>query len=87
LTDRQLARTLERLRNPKPGGKVEAAQRFGVDLTLLMEQVKFSPSDRARRMQVSSSTFPTSRYMEGRLLENCGLTPQSACDSSGLDAF
>jgi hypothetical protein len=50
LTGEKLARALERLRNPKAGGKVEAAKRFGVDLTLLMEQVGLSPADRARRM-------------------------------------
>jgi len=47
LTGERLARAIERLRNPKPGGKVEAAKRFGVDLTLLMEQVKLYPADRA----------------------------------------
>jgi hypothetical protein len=50
LSGEKLARTLDRLRNPKPGGKVEAAKRFGVDVTLLMEQLKLSPADRARRM-------------------------------------
>ncbi|MBL8229125.1 MAG: hypothetical protein JNL98_11635 [Bryobacterales bacterium] len=50
LTGEDLARVVERLRNPKPGGKVEAATQFGVDVTLLIEQVKLSPADRARRM-------------------------------------
>ncbi len=50
LTSEKLARAVERLRNPKPGGKVEAARRFGVDLTLMIEQVRLSPADRARRM-------------------------------------
>lgn len=45
-----MARILERLRNPKPGGKLEAAKQFGVDISLLMEQVRLSPADRARRM-------------------------------------
>ena len=46
----ELARAIERLRNPVPGGKVEAAKEFGVDVTLLMEQLKLSPGERARRM-------------------------------------
>lgn len=50
LTDEALARVIERLRNPKPGGKVEAASQFGVDVTLLIEQLKLSPAERARRM-------------------------------------
>lgn len=45
-----LARAIERLRNPKPGGKVEAARQFGVDVTLLIEQIQISPAERARRM-------------------------------------
>ena len=50
MTDEALARVIERLQNPKPGGKVEAARQFGVDVTLLIEQLKLSPADRARRM-------------------------------------
>ena len=42
LTGSDLARAMERLRNPIAGGKVEAAREFGVDLTLLMEQIKLS---------------------------------------------
>ena len=50
LTGPQLARAIERLRNPAPGGKVEAAREFGVDLSLLVEQLKLSPAERANRM-------------------------------------
>lgn len=45
-----LARFVERLQNPSPGGKIDAARRFGVDATLLIEQIKLSPAERARRM-------------------------------------
>lgn len=41
---------MDRLRNPKPGGKVEEAVRFGVDFTLLIEQLKLSPAERADQM-------------------------------------
>jgi len=50
LTAEQLVRAEERLRHPRPGSKVEAAQRFGIDLTLLIEQLRLSPAERARRM-------------------------------------
>lgn len=50
LREAQLARTIERLRNPVPGGKAEAAVRFGIDVTLLIEQLKLEPAERARRM-------------------------------------
>lgn len=50
LTGDALARAIDRLRNPKPGGKVEAAIEFGVDVTLLIEQLKLSPAERADQM-------------------------------------
>lgn len=50
LTGEELARVIERLRNPKPGGKRKAARQLGVDVTLLIEQVSLSPADRASRM-------------------------------------
>jgi hypothetical protein len=39
-----------RLRNPRPGSRIEAAQQFGVDLTLLVENLRLSPAERVRRM-------------------------------------
>ena len=50
LTAEQLARAEERLRNPRTGSRIEASRRFGVDLTLLMEQLRLSPAERARGM-------------------------------------
>ena len=50
LTGTGLVRAIERLQNPAPGGKVEAARAFGVDVTLLIEQIKLNPAERARRM-------------------------------------
>ncbi len=50
LTGSALARAMERLQHPVPGGKVEAAKKFGVDVTLLIEQIRLSPAERARRM-------------------------------------
>jgi hypothetical protein len=51
LTEEQLARAEERLRNPRPGSKIEAAQRYGVDLTLLIENLRLTPAERAKRME------------------------------------
>ena len=61
LTGSDLARAMERLRNPIAGGKVEAARKFGVDLTLLMEQIKLSPAERARRMHALAQTAESVR--------------------------
>jgi hypothetical protein len=51
LTAAQLAQAESRLRNPRPGSRIEAAQRFGVDLTLLIDQLRLSPAERARGME------------------------------------
>jgi len=61
LTGSALARAIERLRNPKPGGKVEAAREFGVDVTLLIEQIKLSPAERAERMHALAQTAESVR--------------------------
>lgn len=41
----------ERLRNPSPGSRVEAARDFGVDLTLLIERLRRTPEERVRDLQ------------------------------------
>lgn len=41
-------RAIERLRNPKPGGKIWEAREYGVDLTLLMETLRRTPGERMR---------------------------------------
>ena len=46
----RLARAEHRLRNPRPGSRIEAAQKFGIDLTLLIEKLRLSPEERVRRM-------------------------------------
>jgi len=56
LTPAELTRAEEKLRNPPPGSRIEAARRFGVDLTLLIEQLRLSPAERVRRMEDASRT-------------------------------
>ena len=41
----------ERLRNPAPGSRVEAARDHGIDLTLLIERLRRSPEERVRDLQ------------------------------------
>lgn len=41
----------EKLRNPRPGSKIEAAQQYGVDLTLLIESLRLTPEERLRDLQ------------------------------------
>jgi hypothetical protein len=49
-TPDRLAEAENRLRHPRPGSRIEAARRFGIDLTLLIETLRLSPEQRVRRM-------------------------------------
>ena len=51
LTPEQFARAEARLLHPAPGSKIEAARKFGVDLTLLVEQLRLTPAERARKLE------------------------------------
>jgi hypothetical protein len=50
LTPEELARAEARLLNPAPGSRIEAAQKFGIDLTLLIGHLRLTPAERARQM-------------------------------------
>lgn len=41
----------EKLLNPFPGSRIEAARTHGVDLTLLIEQLRKTPEERVRNLQ------------------------------------
>jgi hypothetical protein len=43
------------LLNPVPGSRVEAARLHGVDLTLLIEQLRRTPEERLLRLQQAAS--------------------------------
>ena len=44
-------RLLEMIRNPKPGSKVAAAKQFGIDLTLNVERLCLSPTERLQKAE------------------------------------
>lgn len=46
-------RAIEKLRNPKPGGKIAAARDYGIDLTQLMERLRQTPEERSRYFEQS----------------------------------
>jgi len=46
LTPEEFERAAERLRNPAPGSRIEAAKKYGIDLTLLIEQLRLTPEER-----------------------------------------
>ncbi|MCC6329467.1 MAG: hypothetical protein IT174_13210 [Acidobacteria bacterium] len=41
----------EKLLNPKPGSKIAEAVRYGLDLTLVVENLRRTPQQRLERMQ------------------------------------
>lgn len=60
LTPEQLARAEERLLNPKPGSKIAAAKAYGIDLTLLISQLRLTPEERLRKLE--SYSIEAERY-------------------------
>ena len=47
-----MKRTIEeKLLNPTPGSKIAAAKEFGIDLTLLVENLRLTPDQRVRNLQ------------------------------------
>jgi len=50
LTPAELARAEQRLLHPAPGTRIAAAKEFGIDLTLLLDQLRLTPAERARQM-------------------------------------
>jgi hypothetical protein len=50
LTPEEFQRAAARLRNPAPGSRIEAAKKFGIDLTLLIENLRLSPAERVERL-------------------------------------
>ncbi len=57
LTPEQLARAEERLLHPAAGSRIEAARGYGVDLTLLVEQLRLTPAERARKLEMAAEAL------------------------------
>lgn len=57
LTPEEFERAAERLRNPAPGSKIEAAKKYGIDLTLLIEQLRLTPEQRLRKLESASQSL------------------------------
>jgi hypothetical protein len=43
----------DKLLHPRPGSKAAAAQEFGIDLTLLVENLRLTPQQRLEGLQIS----------------------------------
>lgn len=51
LTEEEFGRAAAKLRHPAPGSRIEAAKEFGIDLSLLIENLRLPPEQRFQRMQ------------------------------------
>ena len=55
VTPEQLRRAEECLIHPLRGSRSEAARNYGIDLTLLVEQLRLTPAERARKLERAST--------------------------------
>jgi hypothetical protein len=54
LTQEQLARAENSLLHPASGSRIEAAANYGIDMTLLVEQLRLTPAERAKKLESAS---------------------------------
>jgi hypothetical protein len=47
----------EKLLNPKPGSKIAAAKEFGIDLTLIVRQLRLTPEERLKELEQEMIVF------------------------------
>jgi hypothetical protein len=66
LTPEQLRIAEDRLRNPAPGSRIEAAKKWGVDMGLLIEQLRLTPAERAEKMESASEAVEQMRGIARR---------------------
>jgi hypothetical protein len=66
LTAEEFARAADRLRNPAPGSRMAAAQKYGVDLTLLISQLRLTPAERAERLESAAKAVKAVRGIARR---------------------
>jgi len=43
--------------HPAPGSRIEAASNYGTDLTLLVEQLRLTPAERAVKLELASTAL------------------------------
>lgn len=63
---RAMNRAEERLLNPPPGGRIEAARAHGIDLGLLVERLRRTPEERVRDLQRVAAGLDAVRGKAGR---------------------
>jgi hypothetical protein len=66
LTPEQLARAEDCLLHPASGSRTEAARNYGIDLTLLVEQLRLTPAERVRKLEAASMALERVRGIARR---------------------
>jgi hypothetical protein len=66
LTPEQLLIAEDRLRNPAPGSRIEAAKEYGIDLSLIITQLRLTPAERAEKMESASEAVEQMRGIARR---------------------
>lgn len=66
LTPEELGRAEERLRHPAPGSKIAAAKEYGIDLTLLISQLRLTPAQRAEELEDTATSLEQVRGIARR---------------------
>jgi len=47
----------EKLLNPRPGSKIEAAVKYGIDTSLIVENMRLTPEQRLQKLQEAMISF------------------------------
>lgn len=66
LTPEQLRIAEDRLRNPAPGSRIEAAKKYGIDLSLLITQLRLTPAERGEILESASEAVEQMRGIARR---------------------
>ena len=57
----------DKLLNPPPGGKIAAARDYGIDLTLVIENLRLSPEQRLEKLRQAVISFDELKRESRRL--------------------
>ncbi len=57
MTPEQQKLAYELITNPVPGSKLAEAKEYGIDLTLLVENLKLTPTERARKANAGAESL------------------------------
>jgi len=66
MNTRQSKQAIELITNPPPGSKIAAAREFGIDLTLLLENLALTPTERLKKLSAAQAFYEELRRAKER---------------------